>query len=149
MATYRIKWEIEVNADSPEQAASEALNIQKDPNSEALFFEVTHLATGEETQIDVMELKSNIIKKIQDIISEYEDFGIGDVMSDFSPQLGWAGDAVELLEHFHYDSAVAVTYDDGGNVEISIRDVDYNYIPLEVLNEILQLAEQWAEICGK
>lgn len=37
---YRVRWEIDVEADSPELAAWEALHIQRDPNSIATVFTV-------------------------------------------------------------------------------------------------------------
>ena len=43
MSEYRVKWEIDIEADSPEEAARIALMIQRDQESEALFFEVKKL----------------------------------------------------------------------------------------------------------
>lgn len=40
MATYSVSWEIEIEADSPREAAQEALAIQRDPNSIATVFSV-------------------------------------------------------------------------------------------------------------
>ncbi len=40
MANYLVRWEIEVEADSPEAAILEARAIQRDPNSTATEFEV-------------------------------------------------------------------------------------------------------------
>jgi len=37
---YEVKWEIDIYADSPEEAAQKALEIQRDPNSIATHFEV-------------------------------------------------------------------------------------------------------------
>lgn len=37
---YRVLWMVDVEADSPENAASKALEIQRDPESRALSFEV-------------------------------------------------------------------------------------------------------------
>lgn len=37
---YRVKWEIDIEADSPRQAAVKALKIQRDRNSIATVFEV-------------------------------------------------------------------------------------------------------------
>ncbi len=38
--SYLVKWEIDVTASSPEEAAKQALEIQRDINSEALNFDV-------------------------------------------------------------------------------------------------------------
>jgi hypothetical protein len=40
MTTYRVTWEIDVEADSHEEAAREALAIQRDPMSHAIVFTV-------------------------------------------------------------------------------------------------------------
>ena len=37
---FRVRWEIDIDADSPEAAARQALEIQRDPNSLATIFEV-------------------------------------------------------------------------------------------------------------
>ena len=38
---YLVTWTIECDADSPKQAAEQALEIQRDSYSEATYFEVT------------------------------------------------------------------------------------------------------------
>ena len=48
---YRVRWEIDIEADSPRQAAVKALEIQRDRNSMATVFEVN----GE--RIDLSERK--------------------------------------------------------------------------------------------
>ena len=55
MAQYRILWEIDVEADSPREAAQEARNIQLDPTSEAVVYTVYHEATEEVYDIDLLE----------------------------------------------------------------------------------------------
>jgi len=54
MATYTIRWEINVDADNPVKAAVEALQIQQDPFSEALVYSVTEDATNIETTVDLL-----------------------------------------------------------------------------------------------
>ena len=39
--SYRVRWEIDVDARSTKEAAQKALEIQRDPCSSALFFDVT------------------------------------------------------------------------------------------------------------
>ena len=53
MKTYRVVWEIELDAESPEDAAREALAIQRDPESEATFFDVRS-PEGDIMQIDLL-----------------------------------------------------------------------------------------------
>jgi len=52
MANYRVKWEIDIEADSPEEAAKESLKIQRDPDSVATIFDVTD-DNGVTTEIDL------------------------------------------------------------------------------------------------
>lgn len=39
--TYRVTWQIDIDADSPEEAAARALIVQRDAESTALVFEVS------------------------------------------------------------------------------------------------------------
>ena len=52
MQTYNVTWEIEIIATSPEEAAKEALKIQRDPTSIATVFEVWG-ENGENHKIDL------------------------------------------------------------------------------------------------
>lgn len=40
MPCYLVRWEIDIDADTPEQAAAEARAIQMDRNNAATFYEV-------------------------------------------------------------------------------------------------------------
>ena len=40
MTSYLVSWKIDIEADSPRQAAQTALEIQRDPESIAVFFDV-------------------------------------------------------------------------------------------------------------
>ncbi len=53
MPEYTIRWEIDIEADTPEIAAAAALTIQRNPNSAATFFEVFN-DKGYVTSIDVV-----------------------------------------------------------------------------------------------
>lgn len=50
---YLVTWIIDIDADSPEEAAKKALEIQRDPNSIATYFTVTNNFTKETTDIDI------------------------------------------------------------------------------------------------
>ncbi|SRR5579885_1513013 len=52
---YRVSWKIDLDADSPEQAARAALRIQRDPTSIATVFEVTPRAGGKTVTVDLGE----------------------------------------------------------------------------------------------
>ena len=48
---YLVTWTIECDADSPKQAAEQALEIQRDSYSEATYFEVTGPYDSEPTEV--------------------------------------------------------------------------------------------------
>lgn len=50
---YLVLWSVDINADSPEEAAREALEIQRDSDSTATLFEVIETYTGKKTVIDL------------------------------------------------------------------------------------------------
>jgi len=51
---YLVKWEIDITASSPQEAAKQALEIQRDKNSEALMFDVLEQATNSETAVSLL-----------------------------------------------------------------------------------------------
>lgn len=56
MPTYFVTWEIEIDADSPREAAEQALKIQRDQDSTAVVFGVIGFDTEEDKQmIDLLE----------------------------------------------------------------------------------------------
>lgn len=55
MPEFKVTWDIEVNADNPEEAAEEALEIMRDIHSEALAFEVVEQGSDEYHYIDLLE----------------------------------------------------------------------------------------------
>lgn len=55
MATYRIVWEIDIEAESHKEAAQKALEIQRTICSSALCFHATESSTGIATFIDLQE----------------------------------------------------------------------------------------------
>jgi len=46
MPAYLVEWSIDIDAETPEEAAKLALEIQRDPESQGLFFEVTDDGKG-------------------------------------------------------------------------------------------------------
>jgi len=50
---FRIVWEIDLSAESFEQAGDLALEIQRDPASIATVFKITDQATGETRELDL------------------------------------------------------------------------------------------------
>lgn len=55
MKEYRVVWEIDITAKNMKDAARIALNIQRDYNSEATFFDVTDKLTGAQKTIEIIE----------------------------------------------------------------------------------------------
>ena len=50
---YQVSWVIDIEADSPEEAALRALAIQRDPNSTALVFEIRDDCGGYIERVDL------------------------------------------------------------------------------------------------
>lgn len=53
MSEFKVTWTIQIEAENSEQAAQEALKIQRDPKSLATCFEVTD-DSGRETSLDLL-----------------------------------------------------------------------------------------------
>lgn len=53
MTRYFVRWEIDIEADSPLEAAEDALGIQRDPDSVATCFDVTDMESGTSTFVDL------------------------------------------------------------------------------------------------
>ena len=51
--TFKVTWEIELYAESAEDAARAALKIQRDPDSSATVFNVENVKTKEIEEIDL------------------------------------------------------------------------------------------------
>jgi hypothetical protein len=54
MTTYRVIWEIDIDADSPREAAEHALAIQRNPESFATVFDVVD-GSGDRVTFDLSE----------------------------------------------------------------------------------------------
>jgi hypothetical protein len=59
MPEFNVTWEINLDADSPQDAAKKALEITQDQSSLATVFSVTDQA-GNQTKVDVRELPSEM-----------------------------------------------------------------------------------------
>lgn len=53
MKEYRVQWTIDIDASSPEEAAREALAIQRDPASIATVFTISTKDAFEVTTVDL------------------------------------------------------------------------------------------------
>jgi len=54
MRTFKVIWEMEIEALTPYHAAKEARKIQLDPNNIASFFEVINAKTGSAFVVDLL-----------------------------------------------------------------------------------------------
>jgi hypothetical protein len=83
MPTYRLKWEIDIEADDPVAAAKQARATQLDPNSTAVVFEVTEHPTAtmragiSHGEIDLFEVSRAEKEQAADDAFERYDFGRG------------------------------------------------------------------------
>ena len=70
MKSYRVKWEIEVDADSPEEAAQNALEIQRDEDSTAVAFFVTEEPIfGHKTKTILIDFFDGTTEDVTDEVS--------------------------------------------------------------------------------
>jgi hypothetical protein len=56
MTTYRVTWEIDIEADNPTDAAREARKIQRDLESTATVFAVSETFSPGMTKISIVDL---------------------------------------------------------------------------------------------
>ena len=54
MPEYKVEWRIEIEADSPREAAQKALEIQRNPHSIATVFHVSRNDDGEVEIVDLL-----------------------------------------------------------------------------------------------
>jgi hypothetical protein len=65
LTEFYIEWRIELEADSPEEAARKALKIQRDPESIATVFHVI-ADNGQDTVIDRTEIDADRAADLED-----------------------------------------------------------------------------------
>ena len=56
MPEYIVRWEIDIDADSPREAAEKALEVVRDPASIATFFQVLDRDSLEEAEWESVDL---------------------------------------------------------------------------------------------
>ena len=60
MTEYTVTWTIELDAESPADAARQALAIQRDPESIATFFTVRNNEGGTSHDVDLWEIDNEV-----------------------------------------------------------------------------------------
>ncbi|OIO40153.1 hypothetical protein AUJ10_03800 [Candidatus Pacearchaeota archaeon CG1_02_31_27] len=141
---YLVKWVIDIEANSPEEAAKLALEIQRDENSEALAFTVKEQATGEETDVNLLDTiltKFSKIDYIKKVISKWGSFTTAEVEADYSPAISVIGDHSVLVESFWNYTVTAYEYVD--SICVCEEDIRYEDLDEEVINDICTLVENW------
>lgn len=91
--------------------------------------------------------KTIVIENIKKIIDEWGSFSVGEVEADCSPCVNNIGGLTALAERFGVDVDVVV-YDKDGN-EHDSYSLEYEELELDVLEEILTLADQYEAIMDK
>lgn len=85
--------------------------------------------------------KEKIIQKIQDIIKDYGSFSPYEVNQD-NPVIKTMGkDHNQVAEKFNLHAVDAVSY--VNEIEVDEDEIDYQDLPVDVLEEILYIAEDY------
>jgi hypothetical protein len=81
---YRVTWVIEVQGESPRDAAEFARECHLDPESEAVVFHVTDVDSGRAWTVDLLknEMKNEMKIALADIVTAFDDFTIGSKVTD-------------------------------------------------------------------
>jgi acetolactate synthase regulatory subunit len=67
---FDVIWRIQVEAETPDEAARIALSIVRDRGSDATFFNVTNIETGETEEIDAALLSDDEYEALDSQMSE-------------------------------------------------------------------------------
>jgi len=145
MTNYKIKWEIDIEATSHEEAAKKALELQKDDSSLATIFSVTDMnGYCKEIDVQIQDEMIDHIGNIKRIIGRYGYFTTFDVEADSSPSINSIGNVMQLAECFYLDYATCTTYI--GSREESEEDLTYEQLgsvdPF-IVEHISSLADDW------
>jgi hypothetical protein len=90
--------------------------------------------------------KQEVIEKIQAVLVNWGEFSIGEVDGeDVSPCVASHGNLVDLAEHFNNTGVSVFVYNPSSHSSdpIDDYDLDYDDLELDVLEEILMIAERY------
>lgn len=138
---YRITWEIDIDANSPLEAAKKALAVMRDSHSTATFFKVTDNETNETSDIDLEDDSIGTIRYIKRVIGEYGSTSTWEMESDYSPCISSIGENSVLAERFTDCGVETVTY--AGELVVAEDFIPYEKLSNEVLDDICMLIEQY------
>ena len=63
MTSYSVNWQVEIDAESPVEAARQALKIHRDQNSTATVFDI-YDEDGNSTHVDLLEIEEEQMSRI-------------------------------------------------------------------------------------
>lgn len=150
---YTVKWEIQVSADNKKNAAIIAAAIMRDRNSTATVMNVVEFnnTADELEEFDLLEDRSEKIRYIKNVLSDWGSTSCAELERDHSPSLNSMGNGnsniCELIENFSVDGVETVVYDDEVEVEYNV----YNFENLadNVIDEIRDIMEEYEAISIK
>lgn len=90
--------------------------------------------------------KQEVINSIQEILVRWGEFSIGEVEGeDVSPCVASHGSLIDLAEHFNNTGVTVEVYNPTGfsSDSIDTYDLDYENLDLDILEEILMIAERY------
>ena len=90
--------------------------------------------------------KQEVIKGIQEVLVKWGGFSIGEVDGeDVSPCVASHGNIVDLAEHFNNTGVSVEVYQPSSHSSDAIDsyDLEYGELDLDVLEEILMIAERY------
>jgi len=90
--------------------------------------------------------KQEVIERIQDVLVKWGEFGVGEVdRLDCSPCVASHGNLVDLAEHFNNTGVTVEVYNPSSHSSdpIDTYDMDYDKLDIDVLEEILLIAETY------
>lgn len=90
--------------------------------------------------------KTEVIQSIQEVLVKWGEFSIGEVDGeDVSPCVASHGNLVDLAEHFNNTGVSVFVYkpDSHSSDPIDDYDLDYEELDLDILEEILLIAERY------
>ena len=90
--------------------------------------------------------KQEVIEKIQAVLVNWGEFSIGEVDGeDCSPCVASHGNIVDLAEYFNNTGVTVEVYQPNSHSSdpIDTYDMDYEELELDILEEILMIAERY------
>jgi hypothetical protein len=103
--------------------------------------DVTNYLNRSFNKIDNATDKENIIDLIQNVFVNWGEFNISDVESADAPIYNELGNHIELIESFNNNSVTIFKYEN--DIEVDEFELDYEDLSMDLLEEILLIAEQY------